>query len=339
MENIKYLIPAKKQYKAQLHVHTNVSDGGWSPEELKKCYMEKGYSIVAYTEHGLITKHPELDDENFLAITSYEFDTYEGGVPKLYDRMYHVNFIAPHRDDLWQAYKPQWFFPNCRPLVDTVTFGDRERKYELEEVNNIIADSNERGFLAIYNHPTSSYHSYPDYIGLEGLWGMEVFNYDAYVLCGGEELNDHIYQDFLRKGMDVMPVCGDDGHTKVRMDGGWMMVLADKLEYDEVFAALKNRECYASCGPEIYSLTLEDNRVKLTCSEAVRIGMRTNCRAGSGKYMKADGIKLTEAVFDLTKWLEATSEDRKEEAFIRFVVEDAAGHKAWTRAYWMKELF
>ena len=33
-------------YKANLHVHTTVSDGDFSPEEVKQMYMDKGYSIV-----------------------------------------------------------------------------------------------------------------------------------------------------------------------------------------------------------------------------------------------------------------------------------------------------
>ena len=41
------LIPeAGKFYKANLHCHSNISDGALSPEELKKIYMEKGYSII-----------------------------------------------------------------------------------------------------------------------------------------------------------------------------------------------------------------------------------------------------------------------------------------------------
>ena len=37
----KYLLPnGNKFYKANLHVHTTVSDGAMTPEEIKKIYME-----------------------------------------------------------------------------------------------------------------------------------------------------------------------------------------------------------------------------------------------------------------------------------------------------------
>ena len=35
-----------------------------------KAYLNKGYSIVAFSDHELMIPHNELSDENFLAITS-----------------------------------------------------------------------------------------------------------------------------------------------------------------------------------------------------------------------------------------------------------------------------
>ena len=69
----KYLLGGKGNfYKANLHIHTTISDGCFSPEEVKRMYMEKGYSILAYTDHEVIVPHNELSDRNFLAITAYE---------------------------------------------------------------------------------------------------------------------------------------------------------------------------------------------------------------------------------------------------------------------------
>ena len=58
---IKHLLPENGQfYKANLHVHTNISDGKLSPEEVKKAYMEKGYSIVAFTDHDVFVPQNDL---------------------------------------------------------------------------------------------------------------------------------------------------------------------------------------------------------------------------------------------------------------------------------------
>ena len=59
-------------YKANLHTHTNISDGDWTPEEVKAIYQNKGYQIVAFTDHEIGVPHPELTDDEFLALTGYE---------------------------------------------------------------------------------------------------------------------------------------------------------------------------------------------------------------------------------------------------------------------------
>ena len=55
----------KRQFKANLHCHTNFSDGTNSPEEVKSAYMSRGYSIVAYTDHDIMYDQTHLTDENF----------------------------------------------------------------------------------------------------------------------------------------------------------------------------------------------------------------------------------------------------------------------------------
>ena len=41
----------KKQYKANLHSHSNLSDGKLSPTEMKELYKANGYDILAITDH------------------------------------------------------------------------------------------------------------------------------------------------------------------------------------------------------------------------------------------------------------------------------------------------
>jgi len=72
----KYLISETGNfYKANLHCHTTVSDGRMTPEEVKNAYKEKGYSIVAYTDHDVFIPHPELCDDDFLAMNGFEVET------------------------------------------------------------------------------------------------------------------------------------------------------------------------------------------------------------------------------------------------------------------------
>ena len=55
------IIPRKSDkmnfYKANLHSHSVLSDGHITVEEMKKRYMEKGYSIIAFTDHEGFFNH------------------------------------------------------------------------------------------------------------------------------------------------------------------------------------------------------------------------------------------------------------------------------------------
>ena len=69
----KYFLPEKGNfYKANLHLHSKISDGALTPEEWKEKYMARGYSILAYTDHDTFVTHNDLTDEHFLALNGYE---------------------------------------------------------------------------------------------------------------------------------------------------------------------------------------------------------------------------------------------------------------------------
>ena len=90
-------------YKACLHVHTTCSDGLGTPEEIKKMYTEKGYSIVAYTDHEVVIPHNDLRDENFLPITGAEISVNKNipGLSYRYSKQYHLNILSkdPEKTD------------------------------------------------------------------------------------------------------------------------------------------------------------------------------------------------------------------------------------------------
>ena len=74
----KFLINDNGQfYKANLHTHTTLSDGKFSPEQIKEHYFNLGYSIVAFTDHDLFICHNDLTDDKFLALNGFEWELYE----------------------------------------------------------------------------------------------------------------------------------------------------------------------------------------------------------------------------------------------------------------------
>ena len=71
--------PDKKQYKANLHCHSTLSDGSRTPLELKAMYKEHGYDILAITDHCHPKSHASLSDKDFLMLTGYEAYIRESG--------------------------------------------------------------------------------------------------------------------------------------------------------------------------------------------------------------------------------------------------------------------
>ena len=70
----KHLIPIDRNfYKANMHCHSDWSDGKTTIQDLKKLYKEKGYSVLAITDHEGLFYHSELDDPEFLTIPSVEY--------------------------------------------------------------------------------------------------------------------------------------------------------------------------------------------------------------------------------------------------------------------------
>lgn len=302
------LLPSKGHfYKANLHCHSTLSDGRYTPEQLKALYLQHGYQIIAFSDHNRLVPHPELKEEGFLPLNAVEIDISREGDPKGGRRTYHLNFYA--REETRSE-----FVPFCR-------------EYKVQFINELIARANEAGFLVQYNHPRWSLQDARDYLPLEGLWGFEVFNTG----CEVEMLNgwgDEEFVQMLRAGRRLAPVATDDNHNRFGEEdpccdsfGGFTMIKAPELTYDAIWSALEKKDCYASNGPLIRQLYIENGMVYLETSPAAVLMMRTETR--HTEIRRAFGETLTQAAFPL---------DRNPE-YIRFEVADARGRKAMTRAY------
>ncbi len=91
---MKHLLPQTKYYKANLHTHSTISDGRMPPKEVKQAYKEKGYQILAFTDHNIAVNHSQMNEPDFLTLTGFEVDiTAQHGAP-FADQTYHLNLIA-----------------------------------------------------------------------------------------------------------------------------------------------------------------------------------------------------------------------------------------------------
>ena len=331
----KYLISENGNfYKANLHCHSTFSDGKCTPEEIKKAYMEKGYSIVAYTDHDVYIPHPELNEEGFLALHGFEAEVNE---PPRSDgratKTCHVCFVALDPDNYLHPFwhRSKYLFRGALDHKDEVKFDeskpDYNRVYSAEGVSEMVRLGKEAGFFVTYNHPRWSLETYAEYINYEGIDAMEIYNNGCFV-AGYSDYNGVVYDEMLRSGKRILCLATDDNHT-VGWDafGGYVVIKAEKLEYKTITDAIKRGDFYASTGPEIKSVwyDTETKVLHVDCSEARKVILSTGIR----RQVKVAGNPLTtEAEFKLNG----------NENYVRVTVFDAEGRTADTNAYFLDEL-
>lgn len=339
-----YLIPEGGHfYKANLHNHTICSDGTKTPEEIKEIYKAKGYSIVAFTDHDIMIDHSDLNDESFLALTSYEVET---NGPRMFGEFgdypcYHLNFYAPVPQQTdYVCPNPDYAWGNARAIAETQPHykGNYQRVYSTQGQNEMIAQARAKGYLVCYNHPHWSKQSYPDYIGLEGLTALEVYNTGSSL--GGWVLDEcsHVLDDLLMQGKRVYPVAADDNHQAHDMCGGWVRFKAPSLTYEQIMTAFERGDFYASWGPELSSLYLEEDILKLEFppdSHVCRVTVQSASRCCAARY----GEDMTHAEVDMRPFFEEMKrlDFPADRGYFRVVIFDSQGRQAMTRGYFLDE--
>jgi hypothetical protein len=105
------------------------------------------------------------------------------------------------------------------------------------------------------------------------------------------------------------------------------MIKADKLEYKSITGALENGNFYASQGPEIYGLWVEDNVLHVDCSDVKYVRFNTGVRRAK-KVNAVDGNAINTAEFEI----------KPDDLYVRVTICDKNGKFAYTNAYFVDEL-
>ncbi len=327
---------SKPFFKAALHCHSTNSDGRLTVEELKREFKKRGYSVVAFTDHEHVIDNSAYDDDDFLAITSCEIAIKEfpnESTLKNFDmRVCHLNFFALDRHNTITPCYSSLYDHFIKPQIkDAVHYdGEYERIYSADGINDIIRRANEAGFLVQYNHPAWSIENATQYLAYEGLFSVEIYNHSC-ERAGGDSYNVLAFDDILRSGKKIFCTMCDDNHNCYPLDspkcdafGGWVMINAEKLDYASIIQALKNGDFYASQGPEIYGIKLEDDTVTVKTSNAAKISYSTAGRRTLAAI--ADGTPLNFAQF-------AVADTDK---YFRITVTDTDGKIANSQAYFIQ---
>lgn len=336
-----YLIdPNKKQFKANLHSHSTLTDGKLTPQQMKNAYKEKGYSILAITDHDYPVDHSAMTESDFLLLTGYESIVYED-IPEdqlgLFLPMIHMNLIAKDPHNLTMVdFDPGYCFyipENIRPSIPLAP-NQRLREYSIDYINEFVRKARNSGFLVAYNHPSYNTEPFETLLAYQGFYSMEIANSDADTITGFE-YNGELYNRLLFAGKPFYCHAADDNHNIQPEDSygwdsfkSWTMIMADELEYGTVISAMEKGEMYASRGPSFTEVSFENGNLHIECSDVVWI----RAFFGSHKMVKTLYAKKGETINC------ADFEMPEDLRYIRVAIEDENGKTADTRGFFREEL-
>lgn len=334
-----YLIhPKRKQYKANLHCHTKLSDGNKTPRQIKRMYKKAGYSIVAITDHETPGNHSYLNDKDFITITGYEAYIRNNvtNISDPYNKEIHMNLFAKDPENTAiVCYNPAY----CKYLSDKqkealVKVGSQEpRVYSVEYINSFIKTATDNGYLVTYNHPWWSMEDEWDILQYEGFFSLEICNYTSNLLSS-LEYSGALYDKMLCRGKRVYCHSADDNHNKfpegdVFCDsfGGFTMIMPEEFTYGSILKAMEKGEMYSSMGPTFQEVSMEGNRIHIECSDVSRIMVFTGSKYPQ-RLIARPGETVNCADFEI--------DDRAK--YVRVSIVDEKGRYADTRGFFRDEL-
>lgn len=299
-----YNLPGK-WHKGNLHSHTTESDGGLTPVEIIDWYSKHGYSFLSITDHNRLT-NPNLGQTNLLTIPGVEItcrrDLHE----------YHVVGIGVNEMPIKPFHDPQ-------DTIDAI---------------------NASGGSSIIAHPYWHDLQLDDLISLRGHCGIEIFNSNCSIEIH-KGLSLALWDALLRRGPALWGFASDDSHFKnPDYGGGWVMVKSKDLTQKSILDSIKLGNFYSTTGPEIYEISIEENKLHVSCSPVRSIyvigqyyyspqsinvwdGYSGDLDSSNLMLPESTGKVITEATFKL---------DPRQE-ILRVEIMDFYGRSAWSNPY------
>ena len=294
--------------RAALHAHTTNSDGELPPWALAAHYAAAGYDVLATTDHWIRTEIPEDEACGLVVIPSTELNA---RLPN--DRDGHL--LAYGVDRVPDVLLP---FPSLAEGVGFVL---------------------EAGGVPYLAHP---YWTGADFeaVHVDGLCGLEIWNggCEREIARGGSEPH---WDDALERGRLLFGIAADDSHHPGHdSDLAWTWIRARERSSGAVLEALRNGSCYASTGPTIIDVGVEDGAVEVhaTACRSITLcqGVQRGASVQAGRLgYRYGGARVLEAAPD--GGLVRVRLERRDVAFGRVLVEDVLGRRAWTNPLWFSE--
>lgn len=280
--------------KGNLHTHTTRSDGKNTPENTVKMYQKLGYDFLAITDHFVYHKNDEILGMPIISGVEYNLSQKKGPTRS----RIHIVGIGMERD----------------PEVENDIW------YDVQSAIDAIIES--KG-IAIWGHPAWSLNSAEDILKYKGISGVEIYN-----TISGKNGKDRAYSGVVVDSLlmrDRTPhiYATDDLHNDEI--GAFIMVKARGRSHNDILSAIRKGDFYASTGPEIYNINVNDGVIEVECSPAVKAAFI------SGSIWAPNRIKYGE---DSTSF---SYKYMSHEEYIRIEITDKEGKTAYSQPIFLKE--
>lgn len=281
-------------YKAALHTHSTISeDGIISPDELIRLYSQAGYDVLAFTDHRRMNPVSTYNGQGMTVISGQE-----------------IHPMRRVRGELWHILGlglPQNF---------------PEHFTRAKEAAQAVHDA---GGLVFIPHPYWTGFGSKLLSSLPHVSGIEVFN--GAVREVGKSHNMESWDQMLDMGRNYTALAVDDVHHDHDLFRGWTVICAEDKSETSILSALRNGDFYASCGPEFYSIKLENGIFEAEFSPAVSAQLCSNGRKGFQGHFEtcrrgSERKSVTSLKIDVSSV--------KENFYIRCQITDAEGNMAWS---------
>ena len=270
------------RYKVGLHIHTNLSDGKYSPQEVAKIYKSAGFDAIAFTDHWVYGEETQIDGLTILAGCEYNLGQSDTAVDVI-----HIVGVGMEKD-------PQI-------AAETAT--------RQSMVDAIHAS----GGIAVWAHPAWSLNSLNDTKTVCGFDGVEIYNT---VSNAGQSCRPYsgYFVDVLANNGIIYPlVAADDTHYYNGEDEtrSYIMVKAESGSQKDIIRAIQQKDFYATQGPELH-VKRDGDTISIDCSQCVAINVLSNIVWAQGRVTKGDNLTRAEyRIKPHEKWVRVEVLDRE----------------------------
>lgn len=212
-------------------------------------------------------------------------------------------------------------------VVHLLAIGDMKEAPELTGLSPTQAVSRliSQGHLVYLAHPHWSLNRLETVRALVGLSGAEIFNSISRPPYNPHRAEATQILDLLAcEGLLLPTLATDDSHFYDKEAfAGFIFLAAEELTLPAVLSALKQGRYYASQGPRFERVEVQGDKVLVECSEVSAIIFHSNLPWNQNRCAVGEGITNGEYALNFAAG----------ERFVRVVIEDALGRKAFMNPF------